>query len=40
MPMRGNHLLISWAMISTFVNGATYCKSCITNTSTFSLLSI
>ncbi|KHF97810.1 hypothetical protein F383_13015 [Gossypium arboreum] len=40
MLIRGYHLPISWAMNSTIVNDATYCRSHIPNTLTFNSLSI
>ncbi|KHG19843.1 hypothetical protein F383_03298 [Gossypium arboreum] len=35
MSMRGYHLPISWAINSTIVNDATYCKCCILNALAF-----
>ncbi|KHG05336.1 Taste receptor type 1 member 2 [Gossypium arboreum] len=40
MPIRGYHLPMSWAMNSTIVNDATYCRSCIPNALAFNSLSI
>ncbi|KHG21618.1 hypothetical protein F383_27571 [Gossypium arboreum] len=39
MPMRGYHLPVSWAMNSTIVNDATYCRCCVPNAPAFSSFS-